>query len=118
MAAIQLAAPYPDPLGHLDSIPREALLIDEGLERDGPVGVAREPVAGKAAGGHGQQHLGAKILDSTQGRIRKRALLATRCRLLSRWPGSQPMKRSRGAIFQAAASKPSKARMRSCQRTK
>ena len=50
------------------------------------------------------------FLTCTHGRIKKRALLTTRCKRASRWATVQPMNWSRGATFQAQAANPSTAK--------
>ena len=64
-----------DPVGGLVAGACEAPRVDEGFQQNGSVGVAVVPVLGELTRGHGQHFRGHGFLDSTQGRIKKRALL-------------------------------------------
>ena len=106
-----------DPVGGLVAGTGEALGIDKGFQQDRSVGVAVVPVWGSFRAAMASI-LEARFWDSTQGRMRKRALLTISGRFLSRSEPLQSIKRSRGAVFQASAPKPRRARMRSWEEVK
>ena len=98
-----------DPVGGLIASAAETRDLTESLEQYRADGV---PLPASPSGRRRWQQ--ARICEARfgmriHGRIRKRALFATRCRLRCRTSGDQPMKRSRGAVFQAAAPNPSSA---------
>ena len=111
VAAVELAAAlgFADPRGSSSRCGRRRRR-SAGFRRRFPGrGGWRSVGASRRAGGSTwarKARLGMRIR-----RIRKRALLTTRGRLRCRASGVQPTKRSRGAVFQAAAPKPNRARL-------
>src|ERR1019366_6543171 len=88
------------PVGGFVASAGEARLFDEGFEQDGAR--VRE----------------ARLRQVIHGRMRKRALLTTRCKWRWRCSLLQPMASSRGLVFQALAPKPSTATISPAARTK
>ena len=83
----------------------------QGHFQDWTDAIERREVRNNPPRSHGE-NLRCQVPDRIHGMIRKRELLITRYRFRSRTSGVHPMKSSRGAVFLAAAEKPS---MASCR---
>ena len=101
--AAALGLPDVDPIGGPVGAD-EPITLDEGLQQHGAVAVARLPAGNRRQVRASTEE--ASFLTCTHGRIRKRALLTTRCKRASRWAALQPMNRSHGTTFQAPGGKP------------
>jgi hypothetical protein len=91
--AASLSVAEVEPVGHFVRGPKEARLLEEGLQQHRTIAVGAAPIIAEAASDQASARE-ARLRQLTHGRIRKRALLTIKWSLARRWVAFQPMKSS------------------------